>query len=227
MGKVKRSTGNMYEWVSHTWSPGIGCSHQCSYCYVRKYRDQPSVFKLELPFPTLGKDKKMIFVGHLCDMWAKDVSRNDIAQVLEHCTHYPNGYMFQSKNPERFETIGLLFPPDTLLGATVETNRQEIIDKLSKAPTILERIQSIRRINEWRKCFITIEPILDFDLDIFVKLLVSANPAWVNIGADSKSHDLPEPPPEKVRELAFKLTDAGIEVRNKPNLLRILDEKIK
>lgn len=227
MGKVNKSKGNMYEWVTHTWSPGIGCSHQCSYCYVKKYRDQPLEFKLDLPFPALGKGKKMIFVGHLCDMWAKDVSRNDIAQVLEHCMHYPNGYMFQSKNPERFETVGLLFPPDTLLGATVETNRQGIIDKLSKAPTILERIQSIRRINEWRKCFITIEPILDFDLDIFVKLLVSANPAWVNIGADSKNHDLPEPPPDKVRELAFKLTDAGIEVRNKENLLRILDKEKK
>jgi DNA repair photolyase len=226
MGKVNKAKGNMYDWLTHTWSPGIGCSHQCSYCYVRKYREQPSEFKLDLPFPPLGKGK-MIFVGHLCDMWAKDVSRNDIAQVLEHCAHYPNSYIFQSKNPERFETIGLLFPPDTLLGATVETNRQGIVDKLSKAPPIMDRLDSIRRLNEWRKCFITIEPILDFDLDIFTKLIVSVNPAWVNIGADSKSHNLPEPPPEKVRELAFKLTDAGVEVRNKENLLRILDKEQK
>jgi DNA repair photolyase len=222
MGKVNKSKGNMYEWVTHTWSPGIGCSHQCSYCYVRKYREQPSVFKLDLPFPTLGEGK-MIFVGHLCDMWAKDVSRDDIAQVLAHCVHYPNSYMFQSKNPERFETIGLLFPSDTLLGATVETNRQDIIDKLSKAPPIMERLNSIRRLNEWRRCFLTIEPILDFDLDIFTKLIVSVNPAWVNIGADSKSHNLPEPPSQKVKELVFKLTDSGIEVRNKENLLRILN----
>ena len=40
---LKKSTGNMYEFITHTWNPIVGeCYHKCSYCYVKKYGNEIS-----------------------------------------------------------------------------------------------------------------------------------------------------------------------------------------
>ena len=72
------------------------------------------------------------------------------------------------------------------------------------------------------KTMVTIEPIIDFDLNPFVKMIAKCKPEWVNIGADSKSHGLPEPSAQKVWKLIFALEDAGIEVKQKSNLKRLM-----
>ena len=67
----------------------------------------------------------------------------------------------------------------------------------------------------------TIEPLLDFDVDILASWIVVINPEFVNIGADSKKHHLPEPSAEKVNDLIRLITEAGMEVREKANLERL------
>jgi hypothetical protein len=47
-------------------------------------------------------------------------------------------------------------------------------------------------------------------------------PAFVNIGADSKGHQLPEPPKEKILALVDLLNQEGIEIREKKNLKTLL-----
>ena len=39
MTMLKESTGNMYEFITHTWNPIVGrCLHDCKYCYaMHKY----------------------------------------------------------------------------------------------------------------------------------------------------------------------------------------------
>ena len=73
MGKLSKAQGNMYNWVSHMWSPiNGGCPHQCSYCYVRafmRFGEQPV---LDKGLPALGSGR-IIFVGHLTDMFAEAV----------------------------------------------------------------------------------------------------------------------------------------------------------
>ena len=69
--------------------------------------------------------------------------------------------------------------------------------------------------------FITIEPILDFSVAEFADMIKYANPTFVNIGADSKNHGLPEPTFDKIMQLYEKLISAGIEVRKKVNLERL------
>jgi hypothetical protein len=71
---------------------------------------------------------------------------------------------------------------------------------------------------------VTIEPIMDFDIDDLLSLVAHCNPEWVNIGADSKGHNLPEPSAEKVLKLIAKLKKANIEVKLKQNLKRIIGE---
>jgi hypothetical protein len=71
------------------------------------------------------------------------------------------------------------------------------------------------------RTFVTIEPILDFDVDILSSWMDKIRPEFVNIGADSKGHNLPEPPYEKVLQLIEKLQAYGIEIREKKNLERL------
>lgn len=236
MSNIVRAKGNMYGWVTHMWSPGKGCLHQCTYCYARvaahRYkRDFPCTFQLDPHMPKLdglqreGEDR-VIFVGHTCDMWAKDVSDEDIREITAQCYAFPkNHYMFQSKNPVRFLDWPLEYIASTL-GTTIETNRQDVLDKYSKAPPVNERAEAFFKLrNHACKRFVTIEPIMDFDLIDMVNLIRMADPGWVNIGADSKRQGLPEPTPEKVAGLVERLRDQHIEVRIKPNLKRLLPKE--
>jgi len=71
------------------------------------------------------------------------------------------------------------------------------------------------------KRMITIEPILDFDLNEFSEMIKSINPSWVNIGADSKGHKMPEPGKEKIQKLIDELS-AFTSVKIKTNLSRLM-----
>jgi len=167
----------------------------------------------------LGSDN-FIFVGSSTDMWAKDVPDIWIQKVLRHCFDYRrNEYLFQSKNPQRFITMQGSIGVNCTLGTTIETNRDY---KISNAPKIIDRTKSIRECKTQVIChtMVTIEPIIDFDLYEFVDLIKLAAPHWVNIGADSKNHGLPEPSYQKVIELIEALKKFT-EVRKKSNLERL------
>lgn len=47
------------------------------------------------------------------------------------------------------------------------------------------------------------------------------DPEWVNIGADSKGHGLPEPSGDKIIKLIDNLKSQDIDVRIKSNLKRL------
>ena len=68
---------------------------------------------------------------------------------------------------------------------------------------------------------ISMEPILDFDMDIILSWMDQIEPILISIGADSKGHNLPEPPPEKVTELITELEQRGHKVHQKKNLARL------
>jgi hypothetical protein len=68
---------------------------------------------------------------------------------------------------------------------------------------------------------ITIEPVMDFDVDILAMWIHEIHPFFVNLGADSKNRGLPEPTREKVMALVAALDEYGIELREKHNLERL------
>jgi len=60
---------------------------------------------------------------------------------------------------------------------------------------------------DWDKKFISIEPILDFDLDIFVDWIKDIKPFMVYVGYDNYNNKLPEPPLRKTEELIKTLSN--------------------
>jgi hypothetical protein len=95
---------------------------------------------------------------------------------------YPNKtFFFQSKNPSVFYAYD--FPENVILGITLESNRW--IKRCSDALSPSERMNVFCNL-KYPKKFITIEPILDFDLSIFLEWLKNLNPERIYVGYDTK-----------------------------------------
>lgn len=220
MSLVKQK-GNMYQFVTHMWSPIKGkCPHDCTYCYMKRFPLGEAHLDEKSLKNKLGQGN-IIFVGHTTDLFANDIPTEWIERTLDHCKKYPNNrYLFQSKNPERMKDFKDKFPSDVFLATTIETNRTTYYE--SKAPSYEARAKALSDLHQMGfDTMVTIEPIFDFDLDELVKLVIMANPIWVNIGADSKGHGLPEPSKGKIEELINTLkTKTKVEL--KKNLDRII-----
>jgi DNA repair photolyase len=228
---LNKQKGQMYDWITHTHTHlGGKCPHECSYCSIQ---DMQKRFGDKLPYsgPLRLREKefgvnygsgKTIFIENCNDLFADGVERKWIDRILDHCREYPgNDYVIQTKNPNRIITDGIALPDGAALGCTIETNRD---NDLGNTPSRSSRAWSMSRLQHRRrglKTFITLEPIMDFDLHDFAYMLIGARPNFVNIGADSKNHFLPEPSIEKIMQLAEILSDAGIEIRKKMNLDRL------
>lgn len=214
---LNKSTGNMYKFITHTWNTVKGqCHHDCSYCYMKRFgKLNPIRFDEKELKTDLGKDN-WIFVGSSCDMWAKDIPEKWIVDTINRCTNFDNKYFFQTKNPKSI-LLGLL-PIGSSVCVTIETNRwySEI---MNNSPHPDERAWFASQIRN--PLYITIEPLLDFDLYKFVAFLKYASPMQINIGADSGNNNLPEPSKEKLVELMNELETFTV-IHKKSNLKRIL-----
>lgn len=215
---LRVSKGNMYEFVSHTFNVVKGeCYHNCSYCFMKKWgRLNPMRFDRNELKTNLGEGN-FIFVGSSCDMFASNVSSEWIAEVLAFCDQFDNRYLLQSKNPERYEEFSI--SDKFVLGTTIESDRYYPLI-YGNSPEPFNRALAMGRAGIDRKSFVTIEPVLDFDVQEFVYFLREARPNWISIGADSGNNKLPEPSPVKLSALISALNFT--EIRIKKNLRRLL-----
>jgi DNA repair photolyase len=225
-----KSKGNMYDWVTHMHTHIAGqCPHKCSYCYVQtgvarisgKYKGELRLIDKEFSV-NYGKDK-IIFIEHMNDMFAEQVPEDWIKKILFHCCDWQeNQYIFQTKNPFmalNFTSKGL-FPKNFIIGTTIESTHH--YKEVSESPSPLIRYLGIKRLSyERNRVFITIEPILDFDLDMMVEWITEIHPEFVNIGADSKGCGLTEPSTQKIYTLIDRLTKEGVIIKKKINLKRL------
>ena len=217
---LNKQSGNMYGFVTHTWNPIKGrCGHNCSYCYMHRYWRMMKNDKFRLDEKELKTnlgEGNVIFVGSSTDMWLGKTEW--ISKVLAHIAKYPkNTYLFQTKEPVNYHEW--TFYKNQILAITLESNRNYQIST-AREPRI--RSAYFWSIPHTRK-MITIEPIMNFDLDIFVDMIVvnEGDLEQVNIGADSGHNNLDEPPKEKVFALINEL-EKFTKVHQKPNLKRIL-----
>ena len=214
---LNKSTGNMYEWITHTYNTIKGaCYHDCSYCYMKKWGKLKPVRFDEKELKTDLGSGNFIFVGSSCDMWAEDIPDEWILKTIDYCNKFDNKYLFQTKNPSRINDKFL--PSESVICTTIESNRW-YGDIMQNSPYPYQRALGMYCIDLPK--YLTIEPILDFDLESFVEMIKSIEVVQVNIGADSGNNSLPEPPKEKILELITELERFTI-VKQKKNLKRLL-----
>ena len=219
----------MYEFAV-TWNPlGGECSHKCSYCSTNslkkryaavkfKYEGEPRFYPSKPPKP---KDGQVVFVCAQNDLFAENVPDTIIMQLLELTNTKENTYFFQTKNPSKVLSYIDFLPQKSIICTTIETNR--VYPQMGNTPSPTNRIVSINFLSSHVgvDTQVTIEPIMDFDLEEFVSLLKGCNVTQVNIGADSKNNNLPEPSKEKVLSLISEL-EKFTNVHLKSNLQRLI-----
>lgn len=224
---VKKS--NMYDWITKSWNPlGGSCPHDCSYCYVKsfhqpsikkKYSGKPFLIHKEVNKP-LSKNH-LYFVCSMIDLFAQKIPSSVILKILEQTRKYPkNTYLFQTKNPERMKDFQDQFPRKCILGTTIESDK--MYDFMGKTPCPIDRALAMNALSKKFKTMITIEPIVKFDPFEFWNMICIGDPSFVNIGADSKKNNLPEPSKDDIKLLIKNIKHEGFEIKIKPNLKRLL-----
>jgi DNA repair photolyase len=223
---IKEHKGNMYEGVV-TYNPlGGECSHICSYCSTNALKKRYEAVKnkysgpLQLYFDYPKGTDRTVFVVAQNDLFAENVPTAWIVNILQRCKAKDNIYLFQSKNPARMKQFAPLFPEKSILCTTIETNRRYA--QMGNTPDVYDRAKAMNE--HWLAGFkiqVTLEPLFDFDLKELVWLIQECHPDQINIGADSKHHNLPEPSKDKVLALIDELQKFTT-IARKTNLARLL-----
>ncbi|MGC8937154.1 MAG: DUF5131 family protein, partial [Candidatus Methanomethylicaceae archaeon] len=156
----------------------------------------------------------IVFVSDMGDMFAETVPDDWIVRVLDHVRKFPSTeFLFLTKNPRRYHEFLDLFPENSMLGATVETDDDSLAKAVSKAPPPSDRLEAMYLL-KWDKKFISVEPIMEFT-DYFPIKIAETKPSMVFVGYDNYGNGLPEPSLQWTMWLMDELERRGIEVRRK------------
>jgi hypothetical protein len=212
-----------------TWNPFVGCGFDCSYCkpsfqqnhYFVMQHKNCGLYRPHIHPERLDRNKipheKIIFVCGDSDV--RFCEPSDFARILEVMNQdrmHNRLWFIQSKFPEYFQQFLDYLPKNTILLTTLETNRDANYDSVSKAPPPSVRYKQFLNLNYPNK-IVTIEPLMDFDLDVFSDWILSIKPLAVFIGYNSHPNQihLEEPQMEKCLDLIVALKNKGIRVLTK------------
>ena len=211
----------MFAEVWRTWNPVVGCEHNCSYCYARelalgrlRHLPQYQGFKPNLVKKELLSSFRsgLIFPCDMGDLWGRWVPREWIEQVLAVVERSPDAtFLMLTKNPLRYMEFARQFPQNIILGATIESNLP--YPAITDAPDPGSRAWALACV-PWDRKFISIEPVLEFDLNVLPQRIELVKPQFIYIGYDNWGNNLPEPALEKTKEL-IKALEQFTEVRIK------------
>jgi len=224
---LNKSKGNMYDFITHTFNTIKGeCPHGCTYCYMHRWGKQKPIHFDEKELKTDLGTGNFIFVGSSCDMFAESIPEEWILSTIRKCYDFrANKYLFQTKNPERILKFNhFLFREHAVICTTLESDMfyPEI---MKDSPDPMQRSLAMDKISRTVDVYVTIEPVIDFNLEHFVTMIKRCHPKQVNIGADSGNNHLPEPSKEKLLELIQELQKFTV-IARKTNLARLMDPKV-
>jgi len=197
-----------------------GCGFRCTYCAFRnalrrspceKCRTFEPHAHLEVlnKRPPKTKEDEFLTIGLTGDIsFASDTT---MQAIIHYCWLWAkHTFLIQSKDPAFFHQYK--FPENVILGTTIETNCNQI--GISKAPSTHNRADAMIRLNNCKK-MITIEPIMQFDMNTLPLWMRSISPEFIYVGYNSKDDiKLSEPSLEKTQLFIEKLSEFT-EVRTK------------
>jgi DNA repair photolyase len=214
-----------------TFNAFTGCLHACKYCYSERLintrlKDTPKYkdcgFKPTFHPDELNKKFKpdeFVFVSSMGDI--AFATNSELQQIIKKIKENPQTkFLFCTKDPSVYLPLDDM--GNVYFGTTLETNR-DITKLYSKAPYTCERYRVMTLLEVTNK-FVSIEPIMDFDLDIFSQWILDINPKIVEIGCDNYKNSLPEPNSDKIKALIKSMESSGIEVICKDGLYRLLKD---
>jgi len=213
----------MFRSVEKTWNVEIGCTHGCGYCWARRQAKRQKHrcldcyhFRPHFHPERLNRvpSARRIFVCDMGDLFCEAVPDEWIATVIRTVERYPDReFLFCTKNPTRYHDFD--FPPNAILGATIETNRDGLASRYSRAPKPSERYRAMHALPRRYRRFLSVEPILDFDLPILLGWIRDIRPAVCEIGYDNYGFRLLEPSLAKTRQLIRAKQSLGLDTREK------------
>jgi len=203
-----------------TWNPIVGCKYHCynDGCWASRMSkringmgqsdrylegfDRPKLISKELE--KRFNSEAIVFVTSMGDMWGDWVPDSWIKKVLETCRKNLDAtFFFETKNPLRYFNFLDVIPPKSILSSTIETNRDY---NSSGAPSVEKRYLAMSRLR-WNNKHISIEPIVNFDLKIFIQWMKDIDPRIVSVGYDNYNCGLVEPSLSKTAKLIEELRE--------------------
>ena len=194
-----------------TWNPFKGCGFDCIYCepsFKRQAKRQKNRcikcynYKPHFHPERLNKIPKADLVFACGNGDISFANTEQICGILHKIQYKPEQtFLLQTKNPKSLRKYRI--PANVIVGTTIETNRDTT--EISKAPATEHRYRHLS--NLMCRKFVTIEPIMDFDLDVMVKWIFDINPeiVWVGYNNYQNAIHLVEPTLEKTNKLIDEL----------------------
>jgi len=221
----------MFKSINRSWNVFVGCQFNCVYCCARKlaetrlrnrrrYKDGFVPHLVEEELLKTFKPSEFILVVFMGDI--AFATREEFLRILARIREFPQtDFLIQTKNPRQLydwrEDWGTGLPPNVYAGTTIESNRDY---GLSNAPSPYDRFRYLTGYPHNRK-FLSIEPVMDFDVEKLVSWVRIIQPDIVEVGADNYHNNLPEPSWEKVEELLKRLREFVPRVEEKEGLERL------
>lgn len=217
--------GLMFPFIDKTYNPVaiLPCEYLCTYCWaedlksnklrdakryvdLKEHHQSHSIVEHELlrKFPA----GYFVFVEDMGDLFAPSIPSSIIQRVLDNLQKNVR-YLFLTKNPARYkEFLPSLDKLDAVIGITAETNRST--KQFSQAPSPEERFEAFRDIESICPKFVSIEPIMDFNINDFENEIYNIPNLWgVAVGYDNypEKHHLPEPELSKTQQLIHDIEE--------------------
>jgi len=221
MGKMFTYQGERLK----TWNPFTGCGFNCSYCWARKLAE--GKLKNSYPngfIPTTHPDRfnkrfkpdDFVFVCSMGDIsFAPSIVWNQVYITAQN--HPETKFLLCTKNPAIY--LNLAWRLDNVYyGCTIETNKHYGV---SKAPRTYDRYLAFKELPYSHK-FLSIEPVMSFELEGFIGWIANIQPEIIEIGADNYHNNLPEPQSqylEKFLTIIKRYTPVVIEKQGLERLL--------
>lgn len=216
----------MFSFITEVWNPlGGECVHNCygGKCWAKiiakkfgldKYKGEPRLDPKQMK--KKFKDDDFVFVVDMNDLFAENVPSELILEVIKKTWEFPKTqFLFLTKNPSRYMNFVPIFGDNCVLGATIESNR--IAPRTCNAENRLLRLiwMSNVAIKSRLRMFVSVEPIMDFDINEFVGHLTFIQPWAVAVGYDNYNMGLPEPELWKTEKLITLIEENGFTVYRK------------